>query len=79
MYSIIIPLYNRPEEIKELLDTLVTQTFKKFEVVIIEDGSTIKSDKIIAEYSNQLEIQYFEKVNTGPGLTRNYGFEKSEI
>jgi len=78
MYSIIIPLYNRPDEIKELLDTLITQTYKDFEVVIVEDGSTIKSDKIILDYSDRLDIQYFEKENTGPGLTRNYGFEKAK-
>lgn len=78
MYSIIIPLYNRPDEIKELLDTLLNQTFKQFEVVIIEDGSTLKSDKIIAEYSDKLDIQYHEKENSGPGLTRNFGFEKAK-
>ena len=78
MYSIIIPLYNRPDEIKELLDTLILQTYTAFEVVIIEDGSTVKSDKIIAAYTDRLEIQYHEKENTGPGLTRNYGFEKAK-
>ena len=78
MYSIIIPLYNRPDEIKELLDTLIVQTFKDFEVVIIEDGSTVKSDKIIEGYNEVLDIQYHEKENSGPGLTRNYGFEKAK-
>lgn len=77
-FSIIIPLYNRPDEIQELLETLITQTNKNFEVVIVEDGSTIKSDKIVEEYTDRLDIQYFFKPNTGPGMSRNFGFEKAK-
>ncbi len=75
--SIIIPVYNRPDEIDELLDCLSLQTRKDFEVVIIEDGSTIKSDKIIDKYSHDLDIKYFYKHNSGPGQSRNYGFERA--
>lgn len=75
--SIIIPVYNRPDEIDELLDSLSLQTRKDFEVVIVEDGSTIKCDKIINKYSHDLDIKYFYKVNSGPGQSRNYGFERT--
>ncbi|MFW6371932.1 MAG: glycosyltransferase, partial [Bacteroidota bacterium] len=76
-FSIIIPLYNRPQELDELLDTLTRQTCKNFEVVIVEDGSTIKGDEIAEKYSTELDIKYFEKENEGPGLTRNYGAERA--
>ena len=75
--SIIVPLYNRPKEIEELLESLNQQTFKNFEVVIVEDGSTIKSEYIVNQYKKNLNIHYFFKENTGPGLSRNYGFEKA--
>jgi glycosyltransferase involved in cell wall biosynthesis len=72
-FSIIVPLYNRPDEIDELLDSLTKQTHKYFEVIIVEDGSTMKADGIINKYKSVLTIQYFYKENEGPGLTRNYG------
>ncbi len=73
-FSIIIPVYNRPTEVDELLESLVQQDFEHgFEVVIIEDGSKHKADKLIEKYQNQLTINYFFKENSGPGLSRNYG------
>lgn len=76
-FSIVIPLYNRPDEIEELLATLCEQTLTTFEVIIVEDGSVKKSDHIIANYSDKLPIHYFEKPNTGPGLSRNAGAAKA--
>ena len=76
-FSIIIPVYNRPEEIDELLQSLIRQTYKNFEVIIVEDGSKIKADKIVDKYRQKLEIQYFYKENSGPGQSRNYGMEKA--
>ncbi len=76
--SIIVPVYNRPAEIEELLESLSRQTCRNVEVIIVEDGSSIKCDKQIAKYASQLNIRYFFKENTGPGLTRNYGVEKAE-
>ncbi len=70
-FSIIIPLYNRPEELDELLLSLCNQSYKKFEVIVAEDGSTNKGDKIVEKYIDRLSIIYFEKPNTGPGTTRN--------
>lgn len=76
-FSIIIPLFNRPYELDELLLSLCNQTNKQFEVVISEDGSTIKSNKVVEKYKDKLSIIYFEKPNSGPGLTRNKAAEKA--
>ncbi len=76
-FSIIIPVYNRPQEISELLESLIKQTKKDFEVIIIEDGSSIKCDKQVDRYKRLLDIKYFYKSNSGPGLSRNYGCEKA--
>jgi len=64
-YSFIIPLYNRPDELRELLETLTQQAHQNFEVVIVEDGSTNKGDKVAEEFSSQLNIKYFFKENGG--------------
>jgi dephospho-CoA kinase len=78
-FSIIIPVYNRPEEIKELLESLAVTTYKKeFEVVIIEDGSTTTCYEIVEQYQERLTISYFAKTNAGPGNARNYGMHKAK-
>lgn len=77
-FSIIIPLYNRPNEIDELLESLMRQTFKDFDVIIVEDGSSLRSDKIVEKYQSFLDIKYYYKGNSGPGTTRNYGAERSQ-
>lgn len=78
-FSIIIPVFNRPEEIKELLDSLVVSDYKKeYEVVIVEDGSTIDSKDVIRQFSNQLNISYYFKDNSGPGDSRNFGMKKAK-
>jgi glycosyltransferase involved in cell wall biosynthesis len=77
-FSIIIPLYNRPQEIKELLETLTLQTYKQFEVLVIEDGSVNDAEVIVNSFTNQLNIRYFKKPNEGQGFTRNFGFERAK-
>ena len=72
-FSIIIPVYNRPDELRELLESLVRQTDSEFEVVIVEDGSEIKSTAVVEDFKGKLKITYFEKPNEGPGPTRNFG------
>ena len=73
-FSIIIPVFNRPDEIKELLDSLLKQDFQDhFEIIIVEDGSSISSEKIIDQFKNQLDISYYYKNNSGPGDSRNFG------
>ena len=75
-YSIIIPVYNRPQEIEELLQSLTKQTFTKdFEILVIEDGSTLKSDEVVSRYTDLLNIKYHFKENTGAGASRNFGME----
>lgn len=77
-YSFIIPVYNRPEEIRELLESMLKLEGNiPFEIIIIEDGSNLKSDKIAEEYSQRLEIRYFYKPNSGPGDSRNFGMKKA--
>ena len=76
--SIIIPVFNRPEEIDELLNSLVRQTNGDFDVVIVEDGSTSTCEKEIGNYSKVLNINYYYKSNSGPGPSRNYGYEKAK-
>lgn len=76
--SLIVPVYNRPDEIDELLQSLTVQDFdRKFEVVIVEDGSTETSKAITERYSAQLHISYFFKPNSGPGDSRNYGMKRA--
>lgn len=77
-FSIIIPVYNRPQEVKELLDSLVVQACKDFEVIIVEDGSAVRCDRIVEQYKSVIDIRYFYKENSGPGLSRNYGAERAE-
>ncbi len=75
-FSFIIPVYNRPEEIRELLESLSKQAYtKRFEVVVVEDGSTVASDAVISNYTNLLDISYYQKPNSGPGDSRNYGMQ----
>ena len=76
-YSIIVPVYNRPEELRELLESITRQTLKPLEVIIVEDGSDITSEKTVEAFESSLPITYLTKKNTGQGLSRNYGFERA--
>lgn len=76
-FSIIIPVFNRPDEVDELLGSLCGQTDNHFEVIIVEDGSLKKSDLIVEKYKQQLPLIYLEKTNSGPGPSRNAGAEKA--
>ncbi|MCV9387818.1 glycosyltransferase [Reichenbachiella ulvae] len=75
-YSVIVPVFNRPQEMEELLDSLEVQKRPDLEIVIVEDGSTEKSDHLVDNYS--LNIQYYFKANSGPGDSRNFGMEKAQ-
>jgi len=76
-YSIIVPVYNRPDEVDELLESLSSQTLKDFEVVIVEDGSKITCKDVCDKYANILHLHYYYKENSGPGQSRNYGVERA--
>lgn len=77
-FSIIIPLYNRPQEIDELLHSLTKQSYLQFEVLIIEDGSINDAKAVVVKYEKSLDIKYFVKPNAGQGFARNYGFERAQ-
>lgn len=77
-YSIIIPVYNRPDEVNELLNSLLEQSYQKFEILIIEDGSSSTCKHVVEKYTDRLEIKYFVKENGGQGFARNYGFERAK-
>ena len=76
-FSIIIPVFNRPDEVDELLESLCEQTVKDFEVLIIEDGSVKPCKDVCDEYANILDLHYYAKENSGPGQSRNYGAERA--
>ncbi|MBQ9641348.1 MAG: glycosyltransferase [Bacteroidaceae bacterium] len=77
-YSIIIPVYNRPDEADELLESLCQQTVKDFEVVVVEDGSATPCRAVVEKYADRLNVKYLVKENGGPGPARNYGVERAE-
>ena len=75
-YSIIVPVYNRPDEVDELLESLTLQTLKDFEVIIVEDGSIKPCKDVCDKYASILDLHYYAKENSGPGQSRNYGAER---
>lgn len=76
-FSLIIPVFNRPDEVNELLESLTKQRCKDFEVIIVEDGSQVPCDAVVKNYSDLLDIHYYNKPNSGPGQSRNYGAERA--
>lgn len=76
-YSIIVPVYNRPDEVDELLESLSNQTQKDFEVIIVEDGSVKTCKDVCDKYADILVLHYYAKENSGPGQSRNYGAERA--
>ncbi len=76
-YSIIVPVYNRPDEVDELLQSLCEQTVKDFEVIIVEDGSINPCKDVCNKYAGILSLHYYAKENSGPGQSRNYGAERA--
>ena len=77
-YSIIVPVFNRPDEVDELLESLSNQTQKDFEVIIVEDGSVKTCKDVCDKYADILVLHYYAKENSGPGQSRNYGAERAK-
>ena len=77
-YSIIVPVFNRPDEVDELLQSLTEQTLNDFEVIIVEDGSSKPCKEVCDRYAGKLDLKYFAKANSGPGQSRNYGAERAQ-
>lgn len=77
-YSVIIPVYNRPDEVAELLESLSAQRGGNFEVVIVEDGSTVPCrEETERAAARGLDVKYFFKENEGRSIARNYGMERA--
>lgn len=76
-FSVVIPVYNRPQEVDELLESLTEQTYTDFEILIIEDGSEEPCNDVVNNYKDKLDIRYYIKENSGQGFSRNYGFERA--
>lgn len=76
-FSIVIPVYNRPDEVAELLESLTHQTDKGFEVLVIEDGSSVPCEEVCKQYEKQLDLHYYFKPNSGRSETRNYGIARA--
>jgi glycosyltransferase involved in cell wall biosynthesis len=78
-FSLIIPVYNRPDEVQELLQSLTLQDYAlPYEVVVIEDGSSLPCGDVIAQFKDRLNISYYYKPNSGPGDSRNYGMKVAQ-
>ncbi|TDN88718.1 GT2 family glycosyltransferase [Salegentibacter sp. 24] len=78
-YSFVIPIYNRPEEVRELLESMLKVQFTpEYEIVIVEDGSSVPSKEIVEEFQEKLNISYYFKKNSGPGDSRNFGMRKAK-
>ncbi|MBE6310606.1 MAG: glycosyltransferase [Bacteroidales bacterium] len=76
-FSVIVPVYNRIDEVSDLLESLSHQTNTDFEVILVEDGSTEPCKHIADKYANRLDIQYYHKSNEGRSIARNYGIERA--
>lgn len=77
-YSFIIPVFNRPDEVDELLESLTRQEIQDFEVIVVEDGSTKTCQDVCNKYTASLDLHYHKKDNSGPGPSRNFGVDKAE-
>ncbi len=78
LFSIVIPVYNRPDEVRELLESFPGQSFSDYEIIIVEDGSSVKCSEVVGLFSGSLRIKYLEKENGGPALARNFGATQAE-
>lgn len=78
-FSLIVPVYNRPDEVEELLASLAIQSYTDpYEIVIIEDGSSVTCQSVVEKYADRLAISYFFKPNSGPGDSRNFGMRNAK-
>lgn len=77
-FSIIIPVYNRPSEVYELLTSISNQTLQDFEVILVEDGSKDKSDQVVSFFKSKISIHYYYQENQGQGFARNYGMNQAK-
>jgi len=75
MISVVMPVYNHVHFVREAIDSILNQTYKNFELILVDDGSTDGSSDILKEYVNKdKRIRYFYKSNGGTGSALNLGF-----
>ncbi|MCS7086976.1 MAG: glycosyltransferase family 2 protein, partial [Bacteroidia bacterium] len=77
-FSVIVPVYNRPEELDELLASLATQSDQNFETIVVEDGSRRDARAVTQKYSATLDLRYVFQANAGPAVARNTGMTHAE-
>ncbi len=77
-FSVIVPVYNRPDEVRELLESLCAQSRRNFDVVVVEDGSSVPCRDVVEAFAGRLPVAYHAKPNSGPGQTRNYGVARAD-
>ncbi len=77
LFSLIVPVYNRPDEVEDLLKSLASQTDHDFELIIVEDGSTVTCKKQVEQFASAFNIQYYYKSNEGRSIARNYGMQRA--
>lgn len=76
-YSVIIPVYNRIDEVRDLLESLSRQSSSDFEVLIVEDGSSMPCEDTVKQYADRVDVKYWFKENEGRSIARNYGLERA--
>lgn len=74
-FSVIVPVYNRIDEVRDLLESLSQQTSKNFEAIFVEDGSTLPCGEVVKQYEGIIDVSYYYKENEGRSIARNYGIE----
>lgn len=76
-FSVIVPVYNRCDEVDDLLKSLAAQSCKDFEVMIVEDGSTQPCREVVEKWAGKVDAHYYYKDNEGRSIARNYGIERA--
>lgn len=76
-YSVIVPVYNRIDEVEDLLQSLTKQSFTDFETIIVEDGSTMPCEDTVKKFQEQIDVKYYFKENEGRSIARNHGIERA--
>src|SRR5690625_7505798 len=77
LFSVIVPVYNRPDELRELLESLCSQTLNTFKLLVIDDGSEQRAKSVTDSCRDRLDIRYYYKENSGQGVSRNFGFRRA--
>ena len=77
-FSLIVPVYNRADEVKALLESLARQDDKGYQCIIVEDGSPEPCESVCREFEDRLELKYYFKENEGRSIARNYGMDRAD-